>query len=1647
MSPGVAGLTGRDIKLFVDAGLHTVESIAYTPKRLLEQIKGISEQKATKVLVEAAKLVPMGFTTATEMHARRSELISITTGSKQLDTLLGGGIETGSITEIFGEFRTGKSQICHTLAVTCQLPFDMGGGEAQRFGLVGEEVLDNVAYARAYNSDHQLQLLNQASQMMCETRFSLLVVDSATSLYRTDFNGRGELSTRQTHLAKFMRTLQRLADEFGIAVVITNQVVAQVDGGSAMFNPDPKKPIGGNIIAHASTTRLSLKKGRGETREHRRKICRGKAEKRVAEARAKTMFFLSGGRASPFVRHPPPDCKLPFLCDNRPWTLEVIHFNIVEGGLLKSDMAKIYKDTRVDLRPYSPNSVVNIQIPSQVNTHGRARFSISSLTGPEESIAKDEEEFSKRYLATQGSVYFRKRTVYPRTFLWRVVDDSKVLEIQCVDLTKGGIEHHEYNVTLRLDFQEEILPSGVGFSDLEDHEILSVFVITASKRLHTLTLRPDFFRRATAIEENISDWCKSCVPAPLTFSYPHRLHASSPLELFISLDNGSLLRLTRRSGDDGSQWSPLTFDERTWGSSIRGLVRWNAQPSIKYKGRNLDLNLANAIATTSDQTYVFAICLNHTLKIWNLATNKLVATKDLLGREVQQPDAPSYSLNPSETSFIRVFNVERALDGGYRYYLVTYSPFEDGRFKFWAIKGGLTSPLIIEDLFPDDSLRPLDPDSTGNMFWSITDFQVKPAEEGRGMEMWVLWRNSSFYQLYTLHFNFETLVTNWNNNWVSTVMDSRGQEQPPPPALPDVADPTEKWLSFLLQPNRFSPEVLETALAIYQEALKPLSSPSVSKRNGHLSERLCSTITATVSLRRYADEEMDFTRYRTDTDSKWRQFWQIADDINKRRFEPVSLVYDSYYETPWLLLSDSCAVIRECSSTELLLHNSSSVLLEEGPKVEDRWRHRNMSSEIGDLFEQASHLISVSSGFRKRFPAELELACQRALEAELFTEPSSSVPDRMDTFRDRCDFGEQISNKMYEGLIAAMDPYLNIYNLRNEVFYTIIDTIPPGFPGKDSDLLATHFGVKVTVNGVQESILFTRQILTNLLALVLFVDGEVQQEEGSTFDASNLFASLITLLREYEMMHWLSSNSRKSSGRSVNAPEDLSASATVDSPSKAKDSRMVTILEDLFAADIKPRQTIGLPQSHTLTLGIRDVLSWVTRPGEVAYPNALVYIQCDLIAKNNIDLAWDFLRFQASTSWATYVKGRLYVAMSEFDTAALYFRKAAYLLSCGKPLGNLHEMSSTLLDIVSVDCFHNGLPKYFQHILSLFEQARSFSHVADFASLALQALESESGNKQDTEYVSLRTDLLSRLFYASLHNCQFDQAYSALSRYKDLALQKSALGSLITGILAASGSGTAGLQHILHFPTSLVPNIASYVDETLVSLARKQTSSSFYLDGGNHWTDNSPDYQRILQAYRIARGDYRGAAEIAYRNVQRLRDTRDGSSARLVLAKGRDTDGLPATAGEDDTESQEIRHELLSLINLLSCVDKSESYILIEKDDPSMVAVPSDRRRSIQTDDGDVFMDDAESGSPTLYGYKRRLSSSATVIRPSSRRNSKSSFTADTTIPRRRIIVTLDHLRREYQSELDRVSRIERGDWEFGIIDTDEADNDDTMPL
>lgn len=279
------GINKGDLDKLKESGFTTIESINFATKKQLVEIKGLSDVKVEKILKAVSQVLPLQLLPSKHALNKRRNLIRLSTGSRNLDNLLQGGVETYNMTELFGEFRTGKSQLCHTLCVTCQLPLSEGGGEgkaifidtegtfrpeklepiARRFDLDPDEVIKNVSYGRAYNFEQQIGLLAKAAALMSEHKnYSLLIIDSATHLFRTEFIGRGELAARQNHLAKFLRACQKLADEFGIAVVMTNQVVAQVDGMG--FGGNDKKPIGGNIMAHAVQTRLYLRKGAKENR-------------------------------------------------------------------------------------------------------------------------------------------------------------------------------------------------------------------------------------------------------------------------------------------------------------------------------------------------------------------------------------------------------------------------------------------------------------------------------------------------------------------------------------------------------------------------------------------------------------------------------------------------------------------------------------------------------------------------------------------------------------------------------------------------------------------------------------------------------------------------------------------------------------------------------------------------------------------------------------------------------------------------------------------------------------------------------------------------------------------------------------------------------------------------------------------------------------------------------------------------------------------------------------------------------------------------------------------------------------------------------------------------------------------------------------
>uniref|UniRef100_A0A8V5FI35 Uncharacterized protein n=1 Tax=Melopsittacus undulatus TaxID=13146 RepID=A0A8V5FI35_MELUD len=293
-----------DIKKLKSVGICTIKGIQMTTRRALCNVKGLSEAKVDKIKEAANKLIEPGFLTASEYSEKRKMVFHITTGSQEFDKLLGGGIESMAITEAFGDFKLRwitfikltplKYFSCFFLfilyeftVVTAQLPGPNGytGGKiifidtentfrpdrlrdiADRFSLDHDAVLDNVLYARAYTSEHQMELLDYVAAKFHEEAdiFKLLIIDSIMALFRVDFSGRGELAERQQKLAQMLSRLQKISEEYNVAVFVTNQMTAD-PGATMTFQADPKKPIGGHILAHASTTRISLRKGRGELR-------------------------------------------------------------------------------------------------------------------------------------------------------------------------------------------------------------------------------------------------------------------------------------------------------------------------------------------------------------------------------------------------------------------------------------------------------------------------------------------------------------------------------------------------------------------------------------------------------------------------------------------------------------------------------------------------------------------------------------------------------------------------------------------------------------------------------------------------------------------------------------------------------------------------------------------------------------------------------------------------------------------------------------------------------------------------------------------------------------------------------------------------------------------------------------------------------------------------------------------------------------------------------------------------------------------------------------------------------------------------------------------------------------------------------------
>jgi len=266
------------------AGIYELMSLAVMSPTVLGDTAGVGAAVARKAIQAARNMLDLGFVDGAEYAKRRENVIYITTGSKNFDSLLGGkGVEGRAITEAFGAYGSGKTQIGLGLAVNVQLPPEQGGANgksvfidtegtfrpsrikqiAESVGADPEKVLKNIFVARAFNSDHQILLLEKIGEMIKSGEpIKLLIIDSLTAHFRAEFAGRGQLADRQQKLNKYLHDLMKLAETYNLAVYVTNQVMSNP---AQMFG-DPTVAIGGNIVGHASTYRIYLRRGKQGSR-------------------------------------------------------------------------------------------------------------------------------------------------------------------------------------------------------------------------------------------------------------------------------------------------------------------------------------------------------------------------------------------------------------------------------------------------------------------------------------------------------------------------------------------------------------------------------------------------------------------------------------------------------------------------------------------------------------------------------------------------------------------------------------------------------------------------------------------------------------------------------------------------------------------------------------------------------------------------------------------------------------------------------------------------------------------------------------------------------------------------------------------------------------------------------------------------------------------------------------------------------------------------------------------------------------------------------------------------------------------------------------------------------------------------------------
>ncbi|TKA65103.1 hypothetical protein B0A55_10039 [Friedmanniomyces simplex] len=1221
----------------------------------------------------------------------------------------------------------------------------------------------------------------------------------------------------------------------------------------------------------------------------------------------------------------------------------------------------LYRETRLTPTPASPSHILNIDTAGgsflrQSLTRAGSKRPFDDISG------NDEYSYARKHLATEGSVFFRSKARSPRNFLWRILDDRKVLEIQAVDLVKDrGHENTDSWLTFRVAIKDGILEHGVQFADPAETDALECFVLTEGKELLTVTLKRDLLTRASVPSEFDSSTCvKRYSSSFLSVRHAYRFRAVSSVELLVSLADGGLVHLRRKPNESGAQWRETFFSEGGWRGTLtlKGFNPFAGRPTVRYGNLELDPMAVADMEVSPEGKFVWTVSLDHCLRAWSTATGKVVMKRDWSDESGQKEGRQPYTMSAEQGRLLQIVTLPSQpnpqdntavsrLDEEGRYSIIVHSP-KDHEFKFYDVKYIRTADgegVRLEDLASGYKLTPPVDELLNTNIWHLDTFQVLRGHEWTDTQLWIRARSGALCSTLMLTFDLSMLdrdanvLDAWSHGWSKvdagpTTVERLRECADYPGELEISAEsavtPSERWMHFLFYPDRFSAASLETALFIYRKG-RGLSGTATGRglkaSDQPLEERLTSVITSKIILRRLPNEQPDYQRYHQDIHAQWEAFWSVLAHLHGRRHEAVGFAFDPDAHMPWSVCADFVAPVRSCSAFERRSANADLLYGNAGEMIHDQM----MPETFGDRFDPRDEPETLGEGVAdsqllvaaRELRSTLSFAANEKLQAAARRGASQSqrhgtVEPRVLALFEESSMENEITDDAFDALGEGLEAFGGVGSLKDETFLSLLEWLDDRteLATADKGLVLGRYGVLFTVDVAREMLMQAEAMLFDIIALIAFMVGDLEEGElDDDFHADVVYDAVTTRLNRTQLLLWLAGHRREKTTKIDVARRSIEKEVDIVGT--------VTLLEDIFIGDWEsctPIEHATMPE--LLTVWSR---TWICGPRleEASWDGTTTHILSRLVKAKEVDLAVEFLRFIGrATHWSIYVQARLRVMTGEYAQASIEFREAAEGMAAGEMNG-----TANLILAHELDAFGEGKSAYFQHVAALFEKLKFYSYVADFARLALQhteqlpnfsrsmarldkqksqqespALDRIDAAQEETRLLRLkesRDEILNRLFNALVLTGRFGEACAALMQIEDSPVKRSGLKKLIDACVKQDCVST-----LLALPFD--KGISQDADKVLLDMAKKDLAST-----GTSKNTTTPYYQ-ILYAFRTQHSDFRGAAEILHEHLEWLRHA-------------------PVhRAAAQDPEDERVLQCYVLLINTLACCGEEDAWVLAE---------------------------------------------------------------------------------------------------------------------